>query len=157
MCIRTATRHDVEAIADLWVELMTLHAQLDARFGVPENGRSHYMRHVYTILRDDTYHVLVAEEAGSVVGYLLAYVAQNPPIFTMPRFGFIADLCVTASCRRRGVGAQLVAVVRDWFRQHHLTSIQLNVAHHNPISQAFWRKIGCSDYLDHMWLTLDGK
>ncbi len=154
MGIRPATRRDLEVIGDLWVELMTYHAGFDPRFGVPENGHGHYIKHVTPMLRDDMCRVLVAEVAGSVVGYLLAYIAENPPIFPTRRYGFIADLCVTNFCRRRGVGKLLVDDALRWFRRHGMESIQLNVAHHNPVSQAFWRKIGCADYLDHMWLRL---
>ncbi|HOF88944.1 MAG TPA: GNAT family N-acetyltransferase [Armatimonadota bacterium] len=152
--IRPATRKDLEVIGDLWVELMSFHADLDARFGIPDGGRVKYMRHVTPMLHDDMCRPLVAVVAEGVVGYLLAYVAENPPIFPIPRYGFIADLCVTSACRRRGVGKRLVADALAWFRRHGVTSIQLNVAHHNPVSQAFWRGIGCTDYLDHMWLAL---
>ncbi|OPZ87572.1 MAG: putative acetyltransferase [bacterium ADurb.Bin429] len=152
--IRPATRKDLDVIGDLWVELMSFHAGLDIRFGIPDGGRVKYIRHVTPMLHDDMCRLLVAIIDERVVGYLLAYVAENPPIFPTPRYGFIADLCVTAVCRRRGVGKRLVDDVLAWFCRQGLTSIQLNVAHHNPVSQAFWRGIGCTDYLDHMWLAL---
>lgn len=154
VAIRPASRKDLEVIGDLWIELMTFHAGLDPRFGIPDNGRQHYIKHVTPMLRDDMCRVLVAEVAGAVVGYLLAYIAENPPIFLTHRYGFIADLCVTSFCRRRGVGKLLVDAALRWFRLNDLSSIQLNVAHLNPVSQAFWRRIGCVDYLDHMWLKL---
>jgi ribosomal protein S18 acetylase RimI-like enzyme len=153
--IRPATRRDLDAVGDLWVELMTYHHRLDPRFGIPEDGRRQYIRHVAQALRDDNCRLLVAAVDGRIVGYLFSYIAQNPPIFPHPYFGFIADLCVTATCRRGGIGALLVRDALAWFKARGLHSVQLNVAHHNPISQAFWRKMGCSDYIDHMWMPLD--
>ncbi len=142
-------------IGDLWVELMAFHAALDARFSVPPHGRANYIRHVQHALRDETFVVLVAVEQQQVVGYVMGYIGQNPPIFAHPRYGFIADLCVTSQCRRKGAGEALVKKICAWFRGRGMHSVQLNVAHLNPLSQAFWRKVGCADYLDHMWLELD--
>jgi len=152
--IRPATTRDIEAIGDLWVELMSFHAKLDARFSVPVTGRANYIRHVQNALRDDNFRVLVAVEERNVLGYVLGYIGHNPPIFPNPTFGFIADLCITNRSRRRGAGEMLAKAICQWFRGKGLRNVQLNVAHENPISQAFWRKIGCTDYLDHMWLNI---
>jgi len=155
LLIRQATRKDLEYIGDLWIELITYHSKLDARFTIPEGGRSHYIRHIYNALRDDNYRVLVAEIEKRVIGYIIGYIAENPPIFPQKRYGFIADLCITASCRRCGAGTALVSTIKHWFIARGLYVIQLNVAHNNPVSQQFWRDIGCTDYLDHMWMKID--
>lgn len=155
--IRPAQKYDLERIGDLWVILMTYHAELDPRFAIPANGRLHYIRHINLALRDNNYRVLVAEERGQIIGYIIGYIAENPPMFPQTNYGFIADLCVIRSERRKGTGELLVTDICHWFRQRGMTNVQLNVAHHNEISQSFWRKIGCRDYLDHMWLKLDAE
>jgi len=154
VAIRPATQRDVEAIGDLWVELMNYHATLDPRFCVARNGRINYIRQLQKALRDENFQVLVAVDGRRVIGYVLGYIGQNPPIFPNPRFGFIADVCVTQTQRRRGVGERLVREICRWFRVRELDNVQMNVAHHNPQSQAFWRKLGGTDYLDHMWIDL---
>ena len=152
--IRPATPRDLEVIGDLWVELMSYHAKLDPRFSVPAHGRVNYMRHIQNALRDENFRVLVAIEEQHVIGYTMGYIGHNPPIFPDPTFGFIADLCITYSARRHGAGELLVQSICRWFRGKGLRNVQLNVAHGNAVSQAFWRKIGCTDYLDHMWLNI---
>ena len=154
LVIRQATRKDLEVIGDLWVELMSFHANLDPRFAIPAHGRNSYIRHIYAVLRDDNYRVYVAEADGQIIGYILGYIAQNPPIFPHPQYGFIADISISPSSRRQGAGTQLVATLRSWFRSRGLTNIQLNVAANNPVSQAFWRKMGCTDYLHHVWMPV---
>ncbi len=133
---------------------MSFHAKLDARFTVPSPGRASYIRHLHTALRDDNFRVLVADDHGQLLGYILGYIGQNPPMFPQTRYGFIADLCVTRALRRQGVGTGLVRAICQWFRAQGMRNIQLNVAHLNATSQAFWRKLGCADYLDHMWMDL---
>jgi ribosomal protein S18 acetylase RimI-like enzyme len=155
VAIRPATPRDVEAIGDLWVELMNYHATLDPRFSVPHHGRVNYIRQVQKALRDENFQVLLAVAEQRVIGYVMGYIGQNPPIFTSSRFGFIADLCVTQVQRRQGIGERLVQEISRWFRLRGLDSIQMNVAHHNPQSQAFWRKLGGTDYLDHLWIDLE--
>lgn len=153
--VRRAQKQDVESIGDLWVQLIDFHACLDPRFGVPAKGRVHYMRQIHHALHNDNYRVFVYEIAGQVAGYILGYIAENPPIFPSTHFGFIADLYVHPVYRRLGIGRQLVAALRAWFRSRHLTSVQLNVAHANPASQAFWRGQGSTEYLHHMWMPVD--
>ena len=77
-----------------------------------------------------------------IIGYIYGYIGQNPPIYPQARFGFIADLCVTQSQRRRGVGERLVREVSTWFRLRGLDSVQMNVAHHNPLSTGLLAKDG---------------
>lgn len=156
LIVRLADKRDVAAIGDLWLELIAFHNTRDGRFRVPPGGRQTYIRHVHNALRDDAYRVLVAEAEGLVIGYILGYTAHNPPIFPEPHYGFIADLCVTDACRRRGAGVALVTAMRAWFRTRGLLHVQLNVAHCNATSQAFWRRMGCTDYLCQMWMPLDG-
>jgi ribosomal protein S18 acetylase RimI-like enzyme len=155
LVIRKATRADLDVLGDLWIELMTFHSERDDRFVIPEHGRANYMRHINMALHDSYYLVLVAEENRRVIGYVIGYIAQNPPIFPYPTYGFIADICVTHTARRHGAGSQLVHGICQWFRAHGMNNIQMNVAHLNPVSQAFWRKMGGTDYLDHMWMQLD--
>lgn len=101
---------------------MSFHARLDARFTVPPQGRASYIRHLHTALRDDNFRVLVADARGEIRGYVLGYVGQNPPMFPQTRYGFIADLCVTSTLRRQGVGTGLVrhlpVVSRPGHAQH---------------------------------------
>lgn len=155
MAIRPATQRDAEVIGDLWVELMNFHATLDSRFSVPPHGRVNYIRQVQKALRDESFQVLVAVTGQRVVGFVMGYIGQNPPILANSRFGFIADLCVTQAQRRQGIGERLVWEICRWFRLRGLNSAQMNVAHHNPQSQAFWRKLGGTDYLDHMWMNIE--
>lgn len=142
-------------IGDLWIELMSLHATLDPRFGLPLRGRTHYVKHAGQALRDRSYRLIVADHPSGLLGYVLGYIAENPPILPNARYGFIADLFVTPTVRRQGVGRALVRDMCVWFQDHGLTYFQVNVAHHNPQSQAFWRRIGCTDYLDHLWKSLE--
>lgn len=152
--IRRATLEDLEAVLDLWQEMMDYHARLDRRFQPAEDGRDHFREVVQEWMVDDTWHVLVAEVGGEVIGYVIGRVAENPPVFDMRYFGYVTDICVAADWRRMGVGRRLFLALCDWFRRRGLTVIQLNAAAFNPVSQAFWREMGFRDFLERMWMDI---
>ena len=154
MTVRRARAEDLEPVLDLWQEMMDYHARLDGRFMPAADGRQAFRPTVEAWMADEEWRVLVAVADGQVVGYTIGHVAENPPVLATPRFGYVTDICVSADCRRRGVGRRLFKTLSSWFKRRGLAVAQLNVAAFNPTSQAFWRTMGFSDYLDRMWLDL---
>jgi len=152
--IRRARQEDLEAVLDLWQEMMDYHARLDVRFQPAADGREYFRPAVQEWMADDTWRVLVAVADGQVVGYIIGRVAENPPVFEMRHFGYVTDICVAPDWRGTGVGRRLFAALRNWLRHRGLTVVQLNAAACNPTSQAFWRKMGFQDFLDRLWLDL---
>lgn len=149
--VRRAGLRDVDDILPLWEEMMRFHAALDPRLEVGPEGAS-YMRRVFREwLRSEDCRVLVAEAEGEIVGYIVGRVADNPPVFRLRTYGHISDICVAPEWRRRGVGRRLYGALREWFKEEGLSVVQLNAAHRNPTSLAFWRAMGFEDYLHRMW------
>jgi ribosomal protein S18 acetylase RimI-like enzyme len=149
--VRRAELRDLGDILPLWEEMMRFHAALDPRLEVGPEGAS-YMRRVFREwLGSKDCWVLVAEAEGQIVGYIVGRVADNPPVFRLQTYGHISDICVAPEWRRRGVGRRLYQALREWFKEKDLSVVQLNAAHRNSTSLAFWRAMGFEDYLHHMW------
>jgi GNAT superfamily N-acetyltransferase len=152
--VRRARRDDLDALLDLWQELLDYHANLDRRFAPAAGGRQLFRPTLEAWMADDKWRVLVAEADGQVVGYTIGHIADNPPILEMQQYACVTDICVAPGWRRTGAGRKLFSALRAWFRRHGLSAMQVSVATFNPVSQAFWRTMGFSDYLDRMWLDL---
>ncbi|MBC7249567.1 MAG: GNAT family N-acetyltransferase [Anaerolineae bacterium] len=152
--VRRATEQDVPQILPLWQEMMSFHAALDPRFRPAPDGESHWAAAITAWMRREDNCVLVAEAGGQIVGYIVGMMRENPPVLLPPRYGFVSDICVAPEWRRHGVGRRMFAALREWFRQQGADHIELRVAHNNPASQAFWRAVGCQDYMDSMWCEL---
>ena len=152
--IRQATRNDVGRILPLWTEMMNLHAALDERFQPAPEGEKQWGEVLRSWLRDDDCCVLVADAEGQLVGYIIGMMRVNPPVLLPPTYGLVSDVCVDPAWRQQGIGRRLFEALKDWFRDKELLSGQLNVAHGNPVSQAFWRAVGCEDYMDRLWFEL---
>ena len=105
-------------------------------------------------LRDDDCCVLVADAAGQPVGYIIGMMRENPPVLLPPTYGLVSDICVDPARRQQGIGRRLFESLQDWFREKGLSTVQLNVAHFSPVSQAFWRAVGCEDFMARLWLGL---
>jgi ribosomal protein S18 acetylase RimI-like enzyme len=153
--IRRAGHKDLEALLDLWEEMMAYHAQLDARFRPTADGRQHFRRIVQEWMTDDACSVWVAEVDGRLVGYTIGRLAENPPVLEPLFVGHVSDICVAPAWRRQGIAGQLFSAVRGWLRQQGVTSVQLHVATQNPAAQAFWLEMGFSPFMTRMWLDLE--
>jgi ribosomal protein S18 acetylase RimI-like enzyme len=150
--IRPARPEDADAIGALWAALVAHHHALDSALPpAAPDGPARYARAINDHLRSATTQVLVAECDGRIVGYALAVVADMvSSFFAHEATGFIADLFVSPSCRRQGIGRQLVLALADWFAGRGLRQFEWHVAAHNEDAQAFWRSLGGAPVLIRM-------
>jgi ribosomal protein S18 acetylase RimI-like enzyme len=158
--VRPGTEEDIPAVLRLWREMMDHHARLEPRFEpLPSPaGEDAWEKH----LREDIWgkqdwHIVVAEADGQVVGMMIGTLRDPYPVFKPERYGFVADAVVSSAARRSGVGRALFEALKAWFRQQRVSHLELVVAHANPASQAFWRAMGCTDFMDNMWYDLEAK
>ena len=149
--VRPATPADVPAILLLWQEMMQHHYALDNRFEPSAEGAASFHQALQEWLQKENMRILVADAGGELIGYAVGIDRDGPPVLLPPRFGYISDMSVAAAHRRQGVARALLAGLTDWFRERGLSTIRLSVAHANPQSQAFWRAMGFTDYLDTLW------
>ena len=156
--IRPGTEADVPEMLRLWREMMDFHARVEPRFRpLPqpegEGAWEKYLRE--DILGNSAWCVFVADADGSLVGHIMGTVRDRVPVFEPERYGYVTDIVVDPEARRSGIGRALFAALQDWFQAHGVSVLELQVAHHNPASQAFWRAMGCTDYMDVMWFDLE--
>jgi len=155
--IRRAKADDVEAILDLWHEMMSFHARLDRRFCPTPDGREHFRCILLEWMQQTQYCVLVAESGNRLVGYTIGRLAENPPVLSPPLLGHVSDICVSPPWRRQGVARRLFLALRKWMLKQGATVVQLHVAARNPDAQAFWRQMGFSPFMTRMWLDLEAR
>ncbi len=148
--IRRAQQSDLDQLVTLWYELAELHAALLPEFALVPTQEQSVRAHLAELLRDDRERVFVAEENGALIGYINGAARENPPVFVEHYIGYIEDAIVTARSRRRGIGEQLVDAMNAWFRERGVRIIHLTAATGNPVSQAFWRKMGYAEYMTRM-------
>jgi ribosomal protein S18 acetylase RimI-like enzyme len=120
--LRKARLDDVDALTELWIEFIDFHQDFDSFFSRAKKGHERFAD----------------------------FVRENPPVFDMKLYGFIQDLAVTESHRRRGAGSRLVEETLRWFRKQGVKRVEVQVATTNPLSQAFWRRHDFVDYITRL-------
>lgn len=152
--LRSARDGDYDVLRDLWRELMDLHVDLDPRFTLSENADQRFFNYLETARGRDDYRVRLAIVDGQPVGFAISCVLPNSPVYRARWIGYINDLCVTQSMRRRGIGEVLVKDAVDWLRSNGAETVEVYVARRNEDAQRFWRRIGGRDYLERLSLDL---
>ena len=97
----------------------------------------------------------VAEADGRLIGQIMGTLRDPAPVFEPGRYGYVTDIVVDPETRCSGVGRALFEALKGWMRERGSSHLELQVAHNNPISQAFWRAMGCTDYMNTLWCDLE--
>jgi len=145
--VRRATEQDLEAITNLWREMIDLHQEIEPAVWttIPE-ANDHARRYFACCIGDADHAVFVAVAGSDLVGYLNAFKEKRPPMLTPPVVGGIGECCVTLAFRRRGAGRLLVAEAMNWFHAQGLALAEVGYAVGNPMAVSFWKGQGFRPY-----------
>lgn len=150
--IRPATVRDIPACVRLWEEMWSYHRALDPRYEVTPMALKVMGAWIGDRIQDPRSIVLVAGDPPA--GYVLGMILENPPIVPWQFYGHISEMAVTAAQRRRGTGAKLLAAAHAWFKSQGCAYVEAQVSVRNPISRAFWRKHGYTDFIERLRIEL---
>ena len=135
MRLRPAVAADMDSLLDLLAALFTIEQDF-----TPD--REKQRRGLERLLDAPDAHVVVAEEAGRVVGMATLQVvistAEGGPA------GLIEDVVVSESHRGRGIGRALMDDMIAWAGERGLMRLQLLADRDNSPALDFYRKLGWS-------------
>jgi len=151
LIVRRAKEEDLSQVYLLWKEMMEYHLTLDSRFDLAPDSREAYLEYLHSILDNYDYAIFVAEQDRKIVGYTVGMILSNPTVFSLSRYGFIAEMGVNSTHQRGGVGHRLWEYARRWFQRRGISVIQLNVSPRNERGYNFWTQVGCTEFLHIMW------
>jgi GNAT superfamily N-acetyltransferase len=152
--IRRARVAEIEALVDIWVEMMREHEDLDPAITLNDQAADHYRAYLRYHLLDVDAMIIVAERREEIIGFTLAMKCQNLPMFEPRHYGYISDMAVVPRHRSGGVGKVMFERVREWFRQEGITSLQLQVYDGNQRGRTFWQSLGFRDFISRCWMDL---
>lgn len=152
--VSKAKRVHIPQIVKLWKDFMDFHAALDPFYA--RRGKAHigYEKHLMKSIGSPNRQLFVALDGKRVIGYAYAEIMKYAPVLRLTRYGYISDLYIDPACRRRGVGESLYNIVREWFVQKGLTTIELGIAAKNGTAESFWRKLGFRERFMRMHLKI---
>lgn len=131
--IRPATARDIDGLVRLLATLFAIEADFAFDAGKQAAG-------LRLLLADERALVLVAEDAGAVVGMCTAQTvvstAEGGPV------GWVEDVAVAESHRGQGIGRLLLAHLEDWARSRGLLRLQLLADRDNAAALGFYGRLG---------------
>jgi ribosomal protein S18 acetylase RimI-like enzyme len=145
--IRRASRDDVAAIVAMLADdhLGAARERLEDPLPQP------YIKAFETIERDPNLELMVAEEAGRVVGCLQLCVLPGLSSQGASR-GLIEDVRVASDRRSRGIGEQLVRWAVERSRAKGCKVVELLTHHTRVDAQRFYERLGFSR--SHVGMTI---
>ena len=156
MDIRPATPEDVPAVLPMVAKLAALHEAWDpAKFGYREHPEDMYRGWLRTRATDPRSVFLVAEREKRVVGFLIATVETEIPIYRLKEFGFIHDIWVEPEYRNEGIARQLVMLAIESFREIGVRQVRGDTAAANDPARGLMRSCGMRPSTTEMLIELD--
>jgi ribosomal protein S18 acetylase RimI-like enzyme len=153
--IRDATADDIRPVVDLWGMLARHHEDISNDFTLAWNGKRKWAKYLEDKFDEISTKLIVAEEDGKVVGFMLCLLAPNTPVFKERKIGVISDVFVLEQRRRKGVAKKMLDVAIKWFKKNKVRSVRLGVANDNLEARAVWRRMGFEPYMIYNRLDLD--
>lgn len=156
--IRRAEQRDLETLGRLGAMLMETHYAFDPQRFLPpgDSAESGYAWFLGRVMEDPDGCVFVAEEDGTVAGYV--YAALEPLSWKELRgpAGFVHDIAVREEARRSGMAARLLERAIAWLREQGAPRVVLWSAAPNEAAQGLFRRFGFRHTMVEMTLELEG-
>ena len=151
--VRKATVDDIPAISELYREQFREMSKLIPDF-IKEGDQS--VEFLEKTISNDDSDILVYEDNGNVVGFILLQVKTRPDFdFMIPgKYCYIMDVIVTESNRNKGFGTELMNSAKDWAKEQNCSFINLDVLVNNPGAIKLYEKLGFIPKAQEMYCKL---
>jgi ribosomal protein S18 acetylase RimI-like enzyme len=157
MQIRRARAADLPAVSRLAAELVRLHHRYDPdRFLLIEPVEEGYQWFFTREIKRRGAVILVAEDAGRIVGYAYGTMEGRNWNDLLDACGKLNDLFVDPAARRHGAGRALVRSMFAELRGKGAPRVVLLSAWKNPEAHAFFEALGFRRTMVEMTAELEG-
>ena len=153
MEIRPIRIDEVDELVGLWKEFMNDPSAIDVPIPTHEENTRRQRELVMNALEEDPNQVIVAADAGKLIGYAMFQSEIKTPLEISHKVGYIADLYVRPDYRRQGVGRQLLESCVSGVKSKGVTDLQLRVWCMNKRAIALYKQLGFRDRMLTMQLT----
>ncbi len=141
--IRCAESSDYDSVESIMKQVQQLH--VDWRPDIYKPADPVYSREYFEKLISEN-RLLVAEQEGTVVGllsFMYRHVESDKQVTR--DVIFVDDLAVKEEYRGRGIGTQLLQVVKDKIKKEHLDGLELQVNARNTAARKMYEQLGFTE------------
>jgi len=153
--IRDATEKDLKRIVELWELLVEQHRTYSDQFAIARDGRRKWARYLRQKFTEPSTKLIVAEENGKLVGFMMCLLSPQESIFAEKATGVVSDAFVRKDRRKKGVMKEMLRVAMRWFDKNKMKSVEVSIAAANLEARAAWGQLGFKPFLVRKRLQLD--
>lgn len=147
--VRDARLEDSSGIADI-LRHLGWFSHLDEQ--TPAQTELHIAVRISRCQREQSHLILVAEQAGHVVGYIAVHWFPN---LALGNNGYISELFLKPDCTGQGIGSRLLREVEERARKHGCTRLLLmNRRSRESYQRGFYVKHGWTEVEDGAFFAL---
>ena len=143
LVLRNARLNDRKSLNELFQEELRFHRDLMPDvFKMPEVVVEESW--LESVLNDNITFLVVAEDSKKIVGAILYKIVDQigDTILKKRRYGYIEEMIVQESCRRKGIGEALLNHAVENLKARQIKEIEINVWENNDIGIRFYEKHG---------------
>jgi ribosomal protein S18 acetylase RimI-like enzyme len=145
--VKAEEKH-VAAIGQLWREFILFNQNTEPVFTPRISEVSDFEENlVRRLMKSVDGLVLVAMDKEQAVGYSLSQIRRSPPDSKQESYGYVNDMAVTASYRRKGIGEKMFAEIVKWLQSKNIEHVELQTIDKNIVANSFWKKQGFKDFM----------
>jgi ribosomal protein S18 acetylase RimI-like enzyme len=149
-----ARKEHLGHVERLWQEFIRAHRDAEPLWNPDQASAADFKKELGQQIDSVDTLVLVAVEQGLVIGFAIAKIENQPPLFKLEKWGTITDLGVAKEFRRRGAGKMLVAEMMNWFKENGIRLVQIYAITNNDLAMAFWPNQGFDAFSQRMYKLL---
>jgi L-amino acid N-acyltransferase YncA len=153
--IRDATEKDLRGVVKLWEMLVEHHRSHSDNFRLARDGKRKWEKYLRERFEEISTKLIVAEEEGELVGFMLCLMQPQEPVFAEKAIGLISDAYVRREWRKKGVTKEMLRVALRWFSKNKLKTVEVSVAAANLEGRTAWAQLGFKPFVVRKRLDLD--
>lgn len=148
--IRKATLRDIETLLQFEQGVILAERPFDDTL---KEGHIHYYD-ICLLLEAEHSELLVAERNGEVIGCGYARIESSVAYTKHSQHAKLGFMYVVPAFRGQGINKRIMQALLQWVATKDVLEVRLNVYSQNESAIKAYRKIGFSDYLQEMRLSI---
>jgi RimJ/RimL family protein N-acetyltransferase len=139
--VRLVTEEELERLRPLWEALYAHQLLHGMRIVLPQDAFDAWTTGMRPSLGRFGF-VVASELDGEFLGFLAGRIRMLPPHFGSQPVGFIGEVFVSEDQRSRGLGARMLVLAMEWFRENGVKRVELQVVIENRGAVRFYERLG---------------
>jgi GNAT superfamily N-acetyltransferase len=152
--IHRAQEEHISGILEIWKDFVTFQIECEPDWDPGKNAKEKFEKYLKNNLTTKNVLILVAIDAGILVGFSLAVLHDRLSFFKTKKWGTISDMAVRASHQKKGAGNKMLIHTLEWFRRNNIPVVEVSVLAANHGGLDFWKKNGFSAFSQRLYRNI---